>query len=466
MITKKILLSKCVSIFIGATIVACSSNFKQADIPNSANPQEEIQKLDKDLAEAATKNIDVLAPKEFKNSAEWLEEAKSDLSAKQTQSDILDDVRKSRGYLQLAYEVSENRAEKAPGLFQARQAAMTAGAANHPELSEELNDLDKEVSSKADNLAKVDSQDLSALQERYVDLERKSVILRELGKSQSILNGAKKESAEKRAPLTFKKAQLSLKNAESIISTNVRNPQGYKTAVESAKKDVLLLSEVMLTMKQNGKGLAESAALKMVSQNSRIKNLNTEISDTNAENLAEQNRLDEKNQTLTDEIANQEQKLATQEQNLDSAKLTIETQKAIENARTQFSSEEAEAYQQGGNLLIRLKQINFASGRSDLPGDSMALLAKVSNVAKSMNASEIKVEGHTDSTGSAANNKVISEKRATSVASYFKTNGFNNVKSEGYGFQKPIATNKSAQGRAQNRRVDIIISPENSSATK
>ena len=84
-----------------------------------------------------------------------------------------------------------------------------------------------------------------------------------------------------------------------------------------------------------------------------------------------------------------------------------------------------------------------------------------------MKATEIKVEGHTDSLGSAVQNKTISEQRAQAVASYFKSNGFKNieVQSTGFGFDKPIATNKSKEGRAQNRRVDIIITPENATAT-
>lgn len=144
------------------------------------------------------------------------------------------------------------------------------------------------------------------------------------------------------------------------------------------------------------------------------------------------------------------------------ASASVEFQKAMETARKQFSVDEAEAYQQGKNLLIRLKKINFVSGRSELPGASLSTLAKVSDVAKSLNASEIKVEGHTDSLGTATQNKTISEERAHAVASYFKSNGFSHiaVASEGYGFEKTIATNKSKVGRAQNRRVDIIITPE------
>jgi outer membrane protein OmpA-like peptidoglycan-associated protein len=242
-----------------------------------------------------------------------------------------------------------------------------------------------------------------------------------------------------------------------VISANVRNPQGYKAAVMTAQADTSLLNEVMTTIKQNGKNLSESAALKMVSQNNQINALNTDLSISNAQSAATKNSLNEKNQALSD-------KLNDKQQDLNSANVHIASQKAMESARSQFSPEEAEAYQQGPNLLIRLKQVNFASGRAELPGASIAVLAKVSSVAKSMNASEIKIEGHTDSTGSESQNKVISEKRASAVASYFKSNGFNDVTSEGFGFKKPISTNKSKEGRAQNRRVDIIITPDSSSA--
>lgn len=455
----KIFISKCLILIIGTVVISCSSSFKQADIPSSANPHDEIKKLNRDLAVAITENIDVLAPREFKKSIKWLQEAKSDLSSKQDQDEILDDLRNSRGYLQVARQVSQNRAEKAPGLFRARQSALKAGAAKHPRLFEDFKDLDDEVSANADNLTDVDSQELAEFQARYVNFERKAIILKELGGSMAIFNGAKKDKAQKLAPMTYKKAVLSLRTAESIISTNVRNPAGYRAAVNAASNDVTLLKNVVNTIKRNSGNLSESAALKLVAQSSKIKRLDTELSKSTAENRAEQSRMDKRNQVLT-------QKLEDREQDLDSANVSAETQRAIETARLEFSPDEAEAYQQGGSLLIRLKQVNFASGRSDIPGDSLAILAKVLNVAKSMNASEIKIEGHTDSTGSAAQNKIISENRAASVASYFRTNGFDNVKVEGHGFQKPIASNKSKEGRTLNRRVDIIISPESASATK
>ncbi len=436
-----------------AAIVGCSSGVKQADIPNTANPQEEIVKFDTLLTEAVAKNVDVLAPSEYKDAVKMRDEAKEDMASNEKQEEILNDIRTGRGHLNKAWSVSANREAKAPGLFEARQAALKAGAATHASVKEDLKDLDSDVSGKADDLSSMSSDKLAKLQERYVEIERRSVIENQLGNAQAMLNGAEKSGATKKAPRTFKSAEVAMKNAQSVISTNVRNPMGFQKAVYDANAATTLLNDVMTTIKQN-KNLSEPSALKMVSQNRQIKNLKTDLSTSNTENAATEAAMQEKNQQLSTD-------LAQTNQNLNAAQATVDIQSALEEARKQFKTDEAEAYQQGDSLVIRMKNINFASGRADLPASSLASLAKVSEVAKSLQASGIKIEGHTDSTGTESQNKSISEKRADAVATYFKTNGFENidVQSAGYGFQKPIATNKSKEGRAQNRRVDIVITP-------
>ena len=421
---------------------ACSTGVKKADIPATANPQEEIEKLERDLSIASTKNIDVLAANEYEKSVNWLKEAKSDQADKKNQSEILNDLRKSRGYLERAYQISENRAEKAPGLFESRQAAMRAGAARHSSLRSDLYSLDNDVSDIATDLQEVDTQKISQLQGRYMTIERQATVLTELGTSQAYVNGAKKAGAERLAPNTLKKAELSLKNAESVISANVRNPKGYREAVVTASLDANLLSRVIATIQRNGK-VSESVALKMVQKDSQIENLSKDLSISELDSAASKRAMNIENQNLTDDLS--------------SANVSVEIQRAMESARQQFTADEAEAYQQGENLLIRLKQMNFASGRSDLPEASLNILAKVSALAQEMNASEIIVEGHTDSIGNVGLNKSLSEKRASAVATYFKSNGFQDVTAVGYGYEKPIATNKSKAGRAQNRRVDVVI---------
>jgi hypothetical protein len=160
-----------------ATVVSCSSSVKMADIPNTANPQTEITKLEEMLADARSENVDVLVSKDYKKSREWLKEAQSDLADSEKQDEILDDIRKGRGYLTKAYSVAEPRQQQAPGLFESRQMAIKAGAMEKSKLKSGFEDLDSDVSDEADSLKKMSANDISRLQKRYVEFERRAVII-------------------------------------------------------------------------------------------------------------------------------------------------------------------------------------------------------------------------------------------------------------------------------------------------
>jgi outer membrane protein OmpA-like peptidoglycan-associated protein len=76
-----------------------------------------------------------------------------------------------------------------------------------------------------------------------------------------------------------------------------------------------------------------------------------------------------------------------------------------------------------------------------------------------MGIDRIRVEGHTDNVGSVAYNQGLSLRRARSVATEFIRNGWSaaDIERDGYGFDKPVADNLTAEGRAQNRRVVIML---------
>ncbi len=71
------------------------------------------------------------------------------------------------------------------------------------------------------------------------------------------------------------------------------------------------------------------------------------------------------------------------------------------------------------------------------------------------------VEGHADSQGAAAHNQDLSQRRAESVRGYLVSHGItsNRVTAQGFGVTRPIADNASPEGRANNRRVEIVVQP-------
>jgi outer membrane protein OmpA-like peptidoglycan-associated protein len=127
-----------------------------------------------------------------------------------------------------------------------------------------------------------------------------------------------------------------------------------------------------------------------------------------------------------------------------------------------FDPDEAEVYKQYNTLVIRLKGIRFPVGQSVIQPASYPLLSKVQRAIKTFGNPDVVIEGHTDSTGSVRNNQVLSTARAESVKTYLVANGTlssSKIRAAGHGSSRPIAPNETAVGRAQNRRIDVIIKP-------
>lgn len=112
---------------------------------------------------------------------------------------------------------------------------------------------------------------------------------------------------------------------------------------------------------------------------------------------------------------------------------------------------------QGCVVNLILKGVNFEVNSAKLNADSMAALAIVADSLLKNPDAKLEVGGHTDNKGSAAYNKKLSAARAKSVMDYLVQKGVpaTRLTAKGYGLEKPIADNKSADGRAQNRRVEL-----------
>ncbi len=107
----------------------------------------------------------------------------------------------------------------------------------------------------------------------------------------------------------------------------------------------------------------------------------------------------------------------------------------------------------------KAKFIFFISGSAKLDPASNAALTDIATALKDNADMQVEIEGHTDNAGSKAQNQKLSEDRAAAVKTYLVSKGVSGdrITTTGYGFSKPIASNKTAAGRAKNRRVVIII---------
>ncbi len=105
------------------------------------------------------------------------------------------------------------------------------------------------------------------------------------------------------------------------------------------------------------------------------------------------------------------------------------------------------------------KTILFDSGKSSIKAESNKVLGDIIGILKEYSTAKFTVEGHTDSAGSNKLNQRLSDSRANSVKNYLVENGIDQFRlsAVGYGEERPITTNKTRAGRAQNRRVEINL---------
>ena len=104
--------------------------------------------------------------------------------------------------------------------------------------------------------------------------------------------------------------------------------------------------------------------------------------------------------------------------------------------------------------------ILFATNKSNLGAEAQKNLAQFAEVLKTYDDADVAIYGHTDNTGSLAVNQRISKERAEAVAKFLKSKGVaeTQIKEvQGFDFQQPVADNATAEGRAQNRRVEVFL---------
>ncbi|MBD3403312.1 OmpA family protein, partial [candidate division GN15 bacterium] len=171
---------------------------------------------------------------------------------------------------------------------------------------------------------------------------------------------------------------------------------------------------------------------------------NRELAQTVAAEKARLSQLSEQHEQVSAELEERREREAK-----------VKKAKAIVNP-----SEGDVLFNASGDIVLRLHGLSFAVGKSDISEDQVPLLEKVEEIITMFPDSRLRIEGHTDATGNQSTNRQLSEKRAYSVMQYLRQSmslPAERVTAVGYGSEKPVASNETADGRAKNRRIDIVI---------
>ncbi|MEQ8205060.1 MAG: OmpA family protein, partial [Woeseia sp.] len=188
---------------------------------------------------------------------------------------------------------------------------------------------------------------------------------------------------------------------------------------------------------------------------------------------ADKQRLEQQYEESTVRLAEMEEEIRTLDERLGGATeeraalvQRLEAQARIkeqfEQVEQLFSREEARVFREGDTVILRLVGLSFDSGQSEIKQENFNLLSKVEKAIDLFPRSELTIEGHTDSHGSDDLNQTLSQARAESVQQYMinamRIPSYRLI-ATGFGETNPVANNETASGRASNRRIDIVITP-------
>jgi outer membrane protein OmpA-like peptidoglycan-associated protein len=269
----------------------------------------------------------------------------------------------------------------------------------------------------------------------------------ELYEANNALRIAQQAGADKYAADIYNDATLDLKNATDILT--------------GKKPD----TKMGITYARQAVQRSEDARLVTLRKQAAERQRNAELARDQAQNQAQQSALEAERARAAQAQADAERARAEAEaaraqlQAAEASKSANSAREARERLRAQLNSVLATSETARG-LIVNMSDVLFDTAKYTLKPATQISLAKVSGILQAYPGLKLQVEGYTDSTGSPEFNQKLSENRAGAVRDFLVTQGVSNdnIVATGYGMAKPVADNNTAQGRALNRRVQLVVS--------
>ena len=161
------------------------------------------------------------------------------------------------------------------------------------------------------------------------------------------------------------------------------------------------------------------------------------------------------------QAAQQAQQSELARQQAEQARQQAENDKAQMRARMlQQLNQVLQTRDTARGLIVNMPDVLFDTGKADLKSSARERLAKVAGILIAYPDIRVEIDGYTDSTGSLEFNERLSQQRADAVRSYLGSQGVSSstTTTQGFGPSNPIASNETASGRQQNRRVEMVVS--------
>jgi outer membrane protein OmpA-like peptidoglycan-associated protein len=446
------------------TMGGCASSQPKLTQEEVMSQYPQVASLSTEVKDAQAKGSEYLAPESYETARKSLESAMN-AAHNNKKDDASEAAAKGLKTVDKMKKDTASSKQLLSEVLQARERAMAAGVATLQ--AEKLAEVDKSLKKTSalieeGNIEKAKQRRPELLQ-GYTQLELAALKQGTAELAKSAIASAKKQGAEKYAPKTLAQSEEKMALAVSILDADRTQTEKAEVQAKNAKwlaersaaitetvkdfdrrdytkEDIVLWHQAQLSTVNEPVGgqlpFNESSDAVVLSLKASIEKLKSA------------------------EIDYSKQLASTEKERLAMEAKDRAVKKQFETVQAMFTKEEANVYLQRQNVLISAHGFQFPSGVSEIQTANFPLMNKIIRAIELFPKSRIEVSGHTDSTGADNINKSLSQARAEKVGKFLSEVGeiaSSRIKAIGYGESRPVASNKTAEGRAENRRVEIKI---------
>lgn len=459
---------------------------------SAQNIESEVDALDERVEAARSNNLNLIAPKAFREARDHLNEARQKLRDGDKIADIREEVQRGQAQINQAAQLEDIGNVILEDAIAARSDALAAKAPEFAkegwrEAQEVMEEAGREIEKGDQDDARDKSREATGL---YRQAELTAIRADVLGRAREARSAAQNVDASEWASTTYQDAQSKLNEAESRLEGDRYDRSSAREVAEEATDQFVHARDIS----QQAQRVDDDVEVRFEEERLAIEGEIAKVVDvlkldvTFSEGFGpvanemqaaiESIYADRENlqQTLADrqreirrllaQVDSMDARLAELEEREQEVSAELqerqERERTLERARGIFGDDEAEVLLRGDELIVRMYGLNFPVGSSEIRPANFGLLTKLQQVLREYPDAPVTIAGHTDSRGNDATNQRLSEERANAVQEYLMANMSSltpdRVNAVGYGESRPLASNESEQGRAQNRRIDVTIS--------
>lgn len=448
--------------------------------------------IEKLMKEAREKKAEIYAPVNYARGLKYYREAEEDLKSGKELEDVKSTIEDAAVAFQKSLDASGRGEITFAPLMKARADAMRVNAqTTSPDnlkkgealFSEAARDLE-------DDDAKAAKREADEAEALFREAELEAIKAQYLTPALELLKQADAAGVRSTAPKTLERAETLLHQSDELFNQNrydtLKAPQvaaqaRYEAAhalylhsvVTKMKKDDKTPEDYLLLGEQPLQELAIALDVPARFDSNYAVTLQVMLNavkghDARAEKDAESRKQMEGELSYSkQQIASMERRIAAlTELEKDVKKRNDILQKheeAVAKISASFTPDEATVLKDGANVIVRLYGLVFPAGKNIIESKYFGLLSKVKEAINRFPNCQVSIEGHVEAGTTDQVAQRLSENRADAVSQYLRANlGSDTIRitSMGYGKNRPLASNDTPGGRAKNRRIEIVITPE------